>query len=162
MSFSFKASEVAPSENNDFSPITAGQYTVQFQDIQEKETKSGGLQWSALLKITGGAKFVGRTFWINWNVVNSSEKAQEIARREIAQIAAMIGTGDDISIETLRTNAHFDITLDVGEYLGKPQYNVKKWALHSEAAKTPNFVTKTTAPAAKPAAPAAKKQPWAK
>jgi hypothetical protein len=163
MSFSFNKSEaLANATDGEFAPIAPGVYTVQFQDLKEKETQSGGVQWSALIKITAGAKFVGRTFWINWNVVNQSEKAQEIARREIARIADLIGIGDDISIETMKTNAHFEITLEAApEYMGKPQYNVKNWKLAGKAEVPKNFVTAASAKAEVTKTAAKKAQPWA-
>lgn len=169
MSFSFKRSEVDTSQG-EFAPIAAGKYHIEMQDLRERETQAGGIQWSAMFKIVAGEKFVGRTFWVNWNVVNESEKAQNIARAEISHIADLLNLGDDISVETLKTSTVFDIVLDVGEYLGKPDYKVKSWKLAETAAPQKTFTTgkaapkaaPTTKPAEAPAKPAAKKQPWAK
>lgn len=159
---SFKKSEALENATSgEYAPIAPGVYNVKFEDLNERATQSGGVQWSAKLKIVDGNSFVGRTFFVNWNVVNNSEKAQEIARREIAQIADLMGIGDDISIETMRTNKTFTIQLDVGDYLGKPDYKAKNWKLAGGAAAAP---AKTFTTAVKPtvAATTTKAKPWSK
>lgn len=163
MSVSFKKSEALENvTSGEFAPIAPGVYNVKFDDLKERPTQSGGVQWSAMLKIVDGAKFVGRTFWVNWNVVNANDKAQEIARREIAQIADLMGIGDDISIETMRTNKVFTIQLDVGDYLGKPDYKPKNWKLAGEAVgvAAPAKTFTTTVKAAP--STTAKAKPWDK
>lgn len=132
MGVTFKASEV-PAQSNEYAPITPGQYNVQMDEVQEKETLSGGVSWSLKMKIVG-PESIGRTFFLNYNVENSNAKTQEIARREIAEIAALVGAKDDISIETIKTNKVFSITLEQRPVGDKIYYNAKSWKLANEAA----------------------------
>lgn len=124
MSFSFKK-EVSQ-QTNDYAPIAPGVYTVQFDTLEEKPTQAGGVQWSAKMKILA----TGRTFFLSWNVENKSEVAQRIAREQISQIADLLGVGDDISIDSIKTNTAFEITLEQRVVGDKTYYQTKgAWKL---------------------------------
>lgn len=124
MSFSFKK-EVS-TQTNDFAPIAPGVYTVQFDSLEEKPTQSGGVSWNAKMKIPS----TGRTFFLSWNVENASEVAQRIAREQLSQIADLLGVGDDISIDSIKTNKQFVITLEQRVYGDKTYYQTKgAWKL---------------------------------
>jgi hypothetical protein len=168
MSFSFKP--VVAESDGVYSPIAPGIYDVQFDTLEEKPTVTGGIQWSAKMKIVGS----GRTFFLQWNVENASEVAKRIAREQLTQIATLIGVQNDISIESIRTNKIFTITLEqrvVGE---KTYYQTKgPWKLAQAVNKSFNIPSAKAAPTLDEAvkmaekafsvsAPAKKAQPWAR
>jgi hypothetical protein len=145
MSFTFKK-ELSQS-TGEYAPIAPGVYTVQFESLEEKPTLAGGEQWSAKMKIPA----TNRTFFLNWNVVHENPTVQTIAREQISQIADLLGVGDDISIESIKTNKQFVITLEQRPVGDKTYYQVKgKWKLAEVAA-----------PLA-PKAPEKKAPPWQK
>lgn len=124
MSFSFKP--VVSEQTTEFAPIAPGEYQVQFAELEEKPTQSGGVQWSAKMKIPA----TNRTFFLSWNVENASEVAQRIAREQISQIASLLGVQDDISIESIKTNKLFTVVLEQRPYNDKVYYQTKgPWKL---------------------------------
>jgi hypothetical protein len=130
MSFSFKK-EIAV--QNEYAPIAPGVYTVQFESLEEKVPPYGGIQWSAKMKILG----TGRIFFLSWNVEHANEIVQRIARNQISQIAELLGTAEDISINTIKTNKHFIITLEQRSHNDKIYYQTKgDWKL-AESTSTP-------------------------
>lgn len=143
MSFSFKKSEL-PVQDNVYAPIAPGVYEVQMEAVEEKATLSGGISWSFKMKIPA----TGRTFFLNYNVENANSITQEIARRDIAEIATLIGAGDDISLDTIKTNKRFSIVLEQRPVGDKVYYNAKKWALASPSQITaaPSTTTKKVSP----------------
>lgn len=158
MGVTFKKSEVPAGQ--DYAPINPGLYDVQMDSVEEKQTLSGGVSWNLKMKIVSEA-FKGRTFFLSYNVENANSTTQDIARREIAEIATLVGAGDDISIETIKTNKVFTIVLEQRVNPSNPDkvfYNSKSWKLKNEtsAPPSPAGITK--------AAPSTttKAKPWAK
>lgn len=152
--FSFK--KVA-AEDQSYAPIAPGFYDVQFASLEEKTTQAGGVSWNGKMKIAGS----NRTFFLSWNVENSSETAQRIAREQISQIADLLGVGEDISIPALSTNTIFNIQLEQRVVGDKVFYQTKgAWKLGKtneiEAAvnKAEKALGIFTPPASK------KKNPW--
>jgi hypothetical protein len=149
MGIVFKASEVPA--GNDYAPITPGVYNVQMDTVEEKQTLAGGVSWNLKMKIVSEA-FKGRTFFLSYNVENANKTTQDIARREIAQIAELVGASDDISIESIKTNSVFSITLEQRPVGDKVYYNAKNWALTETVKKSVATAPSTTT----------KAKPWAK
>ena len=80
----FNAEEVTPGSG--FDPIPPGQYVVMITDSEMKETSSKtGEMLKLTFKVLEG-EFEGRYLWSNLNLVNQSEKAVEIAQRELSAI----------------------------------------------------------------------------
>ena len=155
MSFSFKK-ELGINDGV-YEALKPGLYDVQFDTLEEKPTQTGGIQWSAKMKIVGS----GRTFFLSWNVENQSEVAQRIAREQISQIANLLGVGDDISIESIKTNKIFTITLEQRVVGDKTYYQTKgPWKLAQAANKSLAEGAKMVEKAF--TAPVAKKTPWSK
>lgn len=150
MGFSFKKEE--GTNDGVYAPIAPGVYDVQFDTLEEKATAKGGVAWNAKMKIVGS----GRTFFLSWNVENASEVAQRIAREQITQIANEIGvSSDDISIESIKTNKLFTVTLEQRVFEDKTFYQTKgPWKLAQAAQKSLNM---PTTPATEK-----KKNPWDK
>jgi len=146
MGFSFKKSEL-PVQDNVYAPIAPGVYEVQMETVEEKATLSGGISWSFKMKIPA----TGRTFFLNYNVENANSTTQEIARRDIAEIATLIGVDDDISLDTIKTNKKFSIVLEQRPVGDKVYYNAKKWSIASQGPSA------ATAPTTKKVSP-----PWEK
>lgn len=119
--FSFKLSEVTESS---FSPIDPGQYKVQIEDVEEKSTLKGGVSWSFKMKVIDSQ----RKFFLNYNVENSNKVAEGIARGEVLEIAKAMGLSkDDVSIDSMRTNDIFSITLEQRPVGDKIYYSAKNW-----------------------------------
>jgi hypothetical protein len=112
--------------------------------VEEKQTLAGGVSWNLKMKIISD-KFTGRTFFLSYNVENANKTTQDIARREIAQIAELVGAGDDISIESIKTNAIFTITLEQRPVGDKVYYNAKSWVLADKKTVAAAPSTTTTA-----------------
>jgi hypothetical protein len=131
MGFSFKAVE---NEDN-YAPIPEGIYRVQFAELEEKPSQSGGVQWSAKMKMAES----NRSFFINWNVEHENEMTQRIAREQISQVANLLGVelGGDITVKTFHTNQIFVITLKVTTKEDKTYYSTKGgWKLDGEELKS--------------------------
>ena len=154
--FSFKK-EV--SENDGvYAPIVPGVYDVQFDTLEESSTQTGGVKWSAKMKIVGS----GRTFFLNWNVESSSETAQRIAREQITQIANLLGVPSDlIDLESIKTNKVFTVTLEQRPYNDKIYYQTKgPWKLAQPSPGLSKGVANVVS--ALGLAPAKKANPWDK
>ena len=150
-----------PADEGTYTVITPGQYDVQMEAVEEKTTLSGGESWSLKMKIVSD-QFKGRTFFLNYNVTNASEKTQQIARREVAQIASLIGVTDDISINSIKTNKVFTITLENRANpsdSSKVFYNARSWKLKNEVAGIKAVQDKLLGSSPTTTAP---KKPWIK
>lgn len=80
--------DVAPKE--DFSPFAPGEYPAVITSSEKKANKRKGHRLEMTFEITEGpAK--GRKVWVNLNLWNDSEKAVEIAQRELRAIREATG-----------------------------------------------------------------------
>lgn len=148
MGFSFNTEEVTVS--NEFAPIAPGIYNVKFETIEEALTKNNEVKWSAKMKIVDS----GRTFFLNWNVGHTSEKARNFAMSEVKGILEAMGVSGVVNINSLRTNATFSVQLEQSPFNDKVYYQTKgPWKL-AEAASAP---VKATVPTAEK-----RKNPWDK
>lgn len=82
--------DVAPQNYGDFSPLPDGRYKAQLTASEVKQTKAGGLMlkltWDILEKEYAGRKVFGQL-----NIVNASEKAQQIGRGQLSALAKACG-----------------------------------------------------------------------
>lgn len=74
-----------------FEPLPAGEYTVLVKDTEVKETSTGGEMLKITLEVQEPEEYAGRYIWDNLNLVNASEKAVEIAQRQLASICKACG-----------------------------------------------------------------------
>lgn len=92
--FNFDSSEVdmnnATAGGGNYDPIPDGEYTLEAIDAEEKETAAGGVMIKAKFEVVGG-EYAGRWIWQNFNVVNKSEKAQNIGRAQLVAWATAAG-----------------------------------------------------------------------
>lgn len=87
--FDFDVSEYETPEEFGIMPV--GDYKLKATEAEEKETSSGGTMISATFVVIEPAEFKNRKVWMNFNVVNKSEKAQNFGRRMIAGWARAAG-----------------------------------------------------------------------
>ena len=158
--FGFDSSEVDMTAvgGGNYDPIPAGDYTLKALEAEEKETKAGGLMIKVKFEVVSG-EYAGRWIWDNFNVVNASEKAQNIGRQQLVAWATACGKPDADDTDKLldkKFNATVSIEKGTGGY--KDSNGIKAF-LASGTAEAPK-AAKPAAPA--PAKPAAGKSanPW--
>lgn len=161
--FGFNASEVDVNATVSRDPIPAGDYVLKCLEAEEKTTKSGGTMIKAKFEVVSPSEFAGRWVWNNYNVVNASEKAQNIGRQQLVSWATAAGKPDADDTDKL-IDRKFTATVGVepasGQYSAS---NVIKSYLMSEAGSKPAKASdsaKPAAPAAKPVKPQSSKNPW--
>lgn len=90
-SFNFSANEYDDFEGGgNFDPVPEGEYEMMCEDAEEKSTSSGGTMIKAKFRILS-PEFKNRVVFNNFNIVNKSEKAQEIGRRQLSTWARAVG-----------------------------------------------------------------------
>jgi hypothetical protein len=78
--------DTPPAPQGDFEPLPEGVYKIALISHEQKATKANdGLIIALRFDVTEG-KYAGRVLWVNANIVNKSEKAQEISRRLMASL----------------------------------------------------------------------------
>ena len=89
--FHFDATSIAPRES--FDPVPNGWYSVTITDAQWATTKAGAEALALTMEIDGNAhpQFANRKLWTRLNLNNASDKAREIAQRELSSICHAIG-----------------------------------------------------------------------
>ena len=134
---------------DDFSPIPAGEYPAVITESEIKVTKDGQGQYLKLkIEIIEG-EFQGRLIFTNLNLWNQNPKAAEIARRELATIAAAtgkVGASDSAEFHNIPMIVKVAVEPGSGEY--GPQNRIKMYSAYGQpAAKTAQPITITTKPA---------------
>ena len=75
---------------NDFELLPSGRYVTACEDAVVKETKAGTGEYIELkLTVLSPKPFEGRKLWTRFNVVNPSEKAQQIGRDQLKTFMTM-------------------------------------------------------------------------
>ena len=154
---------------DDFSPIPAGEYPAVITESEIKATKDGQGQYLKLkIEIIEG-EFQGRLIFTNLNLWNQNPKAAEIARRELATIAAAtgkVGASDSAEFHNIPMIVKVAVEPGSGEY--GPQNRIKMYYAYGQpGAKPAQPITITTKPAPEGSAdinPATGKpwKPWEK
>jgi len=78
---------------SNYDPIPAGWYEAEMIKSEMKETKTGGKMLSVQFKVIEG-DFANRFVYANYNLVNSSPMAVEIAQRELGNLIHACGLED--------------------------------------------------------------------
>lgn len=151
---------------DDFSPIPAGEYPAVITESEIKATKSGDGQYLKLkIEIIEG-EYQGRLIFTNLNLWNQNPKAAEIARRELATIAAATGkTGAQDSAEFHNIPMIVKVSVEPGSGEYGPQNRIKMYSAYGNAAPKGNDAPKPApAPVNQDINPATGKpwKPWEK
>lgn len=161
--FGFNVSEVEVSAPAEYEPIPEGEYILKAVDAEEKETSRGdGSYIKAKFEVVKG-EHTGRLLWQNFNINNPSEKAQRIGRQQLVAWATACGKPDADDTDKLLEKpfrAAVSIEPGTGGYKASNKIKVFLFDRGGEAGEE-KAVRRAPAPAAKPAAPAAKSSnPW--
>lgn len=160
----FNANDVDPSTT--FEVKQPGWYKVFISDTEEKETSAGdGMYVAFTYNFVDG----GGSIWDNLNLRNKSEKAMEIAYRNLSAICHAVGKTTIRDTSELH-NIPLDIKVDIEPAVMKPdgtvQYKEKNkitgWRA-CEVISTPQHnptVSGQTTAATTPTPTAATKPPW--
>lgn len=125
MRLNFSATGKEPIGSRD--PLPPGDYQVMIADTSDKETSTGGTMLIVEYEVLLGAH-QGRKLWSRHNVVNRSDKAMEIAERELATICHAVGReaiGDTEELHGQRLVVRVGIRQDEGY---EPQNVVRMWS----------------------------------
>ena len=88
----FSADEL-PESRGDYEPLPEGWYSAEIGDAEIRVTKDGTGQYiRCRYNITGPTK-AGRVVFGNLNIMNKSQKAEEIGRQQLGELMRSIGLG---------------------------------------------------------------------
>lgn len=90
LNLDFDTAAVEPAEN-DYSPIPDGIYEARIERAEMKPTSDGTGKRLLFTFRVCGPSHIGRIVFVGLNVVNKNEKAQTIARRQLAQLLDAVG-----------------------------------------------------------------------
>lgn len=122
-------------EREEYTPVPPGTYTAIIVASEKKETKAGGEMIVFELEIQGGEEN-GSKLFERLNIVNSNQKAVDIAFRTLAEIVKAVGKTTIKDTEELhnkrmyvevRVDPPTPYTKDGVDYPGKPQNSIKKF-----------------------------------
>jgi hypothetical protein len=86
----FDASSIPESQPMEAGPLPEGDYQVSIVDAEEKQNKAVTGSYLELTFEVVGNSHKGRRIWARLNLDNPSEKAVEIARRDLAAICRAV------------------------------------------------------------------------
>jgi len=119
--FGFSTDDYEPSDR-DFEVMPKAEYTLKATEAEEKEAKNGnGSYIAAVFEVVKG-EHAGRKVWQNFNINNSSEKAEKIGREQVVGWARACGKPNaQDTDELLERNfqAKLDIEKGTGGYADK-------------------------------------------
>ncbi len=107
----FNSAEVEPN-SMDFDPIPAGKYAGQVIESEVKETSKGGEMLKLTIEILD-APYKSRKVWTNLNIVNSSEKAQQIALGMLSALCRAVGKVGIVSDSSQLHNKPFIVAVGI-------------------------------------------------
>ncbi|MGE6480763.1 DUF669 domain-containing protein [Psychrobacter namhaensis] len=163
----FDQNEIQDAHKNDFDPIPAGTYTAEITRSEIKDNASGsGNRLSLGLKIIDGTH-AGRLIFQDITLRNNNQIAQQIGRKQMAQLVSACGKSsvqDSSDLHGIPMEIKVAIRIDkTGQY--DPSNEVKKFA--AIAGSRPKFsaqpqVTASGQPtsAQQPAAAQSDLPPW--
>jgi hypothetical protein len=123
-------------EREEFTPVPPGVYTAMVVASEKKDTKAGGEMIVLELDIQDGEQ-AGRKLFERLNIVNSNQKAVDIAFRTLAEIVKAVGKttikdteelhNKRISIEVRVDPPTPYVDKDGKQQEGKPQNSIKRF-----------------------------------
>ncbi len=88
----FTADEL-PESRGDYEPLPEGWYSAEIGDAEIRVTKDGTGQYiRCRYNVTGPTK-AGRVVFGNLNIMNKSQKAEEIGRQQLGELMRSVGIG---------------------------------------------------------------------
>jgi len=100
--------------------MPAGDYTLEIVESEYAATKSGnGMVLKTKAQVVGG-EFDGRPFYINYNLENQNETAQEIGQRDFAGLRRATGVlapedSEELHFKAFRVKMGIKARKDTGE-----------------------------------------------
>lgn len=92
--FNYQVTEqnIQTTNENDFSPIPAGKYSVYIEDISINETRAGTGQYLRLkLRVADGQPYANRIIWTYINFQNTNPVAERIGQQKLNQLLLSCG-----------------------------------------------------------------------
>ena len=147
-----------------YTPMPAGEYTLEIVESEYKATSKGtGMILSCKAQVVGG-EHDGRPFYINYNLENQNETAQEIGQRDFAGLRRATGVlapedSEELHFKQFGVKIGVKARKDTGEL-----ENVIKEYLFGDAANdnAPPARQAAAAPAKVTSGTAQKSTPWRK
>lgn len=140
-------------EQKSFGPVPDGIYRAVVVGMMFKQTKTGsGAYLAATFQIAEGAH-EGRMVWVNFNVENVNEKAQQIGRSQFKSLLKALGvtealaTPDDATRLTMDKICRIKVGQRINNMNGEMQNIVKEY-LPDAGAGVAGVTSKGTAPKA--------------
>jgi len=152
----FSADEL-PESRGDYEPLPEGWYSAEIGDAEIRVTKDGTGQYiRCRYNITGPTK-AGRVVFGNLNIMNKSQKAEEIGRQQLGELMRSVGIGRIEDTDQL-VGCELQIKLSIREAeKGYPAQNdVRGFKASSSATPT------VAAPVASGASSGKAAPPWAR
>lgn len=159
--FGFSPDEVDVNATVSRDPIPAGDYVLKCLEAEEKATKSGGTMIKAKFEVVSPSEFAGRWIWNNYNIVNASEKAQNIGRQQLVSWATAAGKPDADDTDKL-IDRKFTATVAVEPASGaySASNSIKSYLLPEAEGKPAKTPAAKAAPASAKPAVAKSANPW--
>tara|TARA_Y100001937_G_scaffold73059_1_gene99349 strand:+ start:1618 stop:2097 length:480 start_codon:yes stop_codon:yes gene_type:complete len=120
--FRFDPNEVEDdNDSGGFQPVPDGVYSVIIDSAEIKDTRRGDGKYLSLAFRIVSMKNHGRLIFNNYNFINPSEKAVQIARKEMKKLCKAVGINREITNINEFLNRELDLRVKVEEY----EYNGK-------------------------------------
>ena len=139
----FDVNDMPESQQMDFAPLPAGEYTCAIKTAEIKPTKDGTGKYVNLLWEVQDGEFARRTLFAIINIKNKSEVAEKIGKAQLGDIMRANGIATLTDTDQLIA-AMMSLRVVIGEYMGEKKNEVKGYKAFSGDAPMP----KTTAPSA--------------
>lgn len=148
-----------------YTPLPVGEYQLEIVESDYVATQSGnGMILKCKAQVVGG-DFDGRPFYINYNLENANETAQDIGQRDFAGLRRAVGVLAPQDTEELHFKA-FGVKIgqrkrkDTGEL----ENNIVKYLFDGEQSAPPPAANnnRQAAQQPKPAAASGGSKPWRK
>lgn len=150
--FNFSTAEYDDFEGGGYEVIPEGEYELMCEEAEEVTTKSGGTMIKAKFRVLGPTH-AERVVFNNFNVVNKSDKAQEIARRQLATWARAVGRPNATDTDELLNRPFIGVVdVEAGDDKYGPQNRIQGY-LPKEGSAPKSSSGAPSAPAQPPAAP---------
>ncbi|NBU79783.1 MAG: DUF669 domain-containing protein [Sphingomonadaceae bacterium] len=154
--FNFNATTVEPMAPREYAPLSEGSYDMMVTKSAIKSTKAGTGHYLELEMQVIAGEHSGRRHWERLNINNPNKQAEDIAKAALASLCLAVGVQDMSDTEQLH-DIPFVANMEIDRK--EPTRNRIVGYAALEVAGKP--AAPAPAPAARPAAAAPGKKPWA-
>lgn len=146
-----------------YTPLPAGEYTLEIVESEYAATSKGtGMVLKCKAQIVGG-EYDGRPYYLNYNLENQNETAQEIGQRDFAGLRRATGVlapedSEELHFKSFGVKIGIKPRKDTGEL----ENVVKEYLFDKEGTPALSNDNRAAARPAAAAAPAKKATPWRK